>query len=466
MNNGKKIISTVLTLAMMTSVAGCSKQFDESMVSIADKVCGSIADGDYSKASKYFDDKNKKLEEAMTFDSDEDISNSAAELILDTVTYEVDEESYESDFFGKEGSIDVVFTYVDYEKVLDSQELFKDFQSFQDALTECEDTVEFAVTLEFEKQDGNAVIVNSDDLIDLFSFGDIDIEFAGILGDYVSSQYFTGSAYSSSDNTYTDAYEICYMVELTGAGTDFEWDYYYVVDGPSGYSTESEVITKPEGESSISVVIDEIIDGDFISDGTFYIEIYDSDDNYVAGGYCDVTHIEPEPEPEPVSSTGYFPYYVDSTTSPATLYGGDVIFTCPSSDWTIQPVDSSYVSGGSNSGNYINTFTAIVVTSDSALVTVLYLSPTIYDSFASDPQMLIEAMAAGALDDGETVSYATVDREICGQTVTCYEATITGNGTELHMALFVITVGDSSFFVTVGGDYASIEACCSAFSAA
>ena len=123
MNNGKKIISTVLTLAMMTSVAGCSKQFDESMVSIADRVCGSIADGDYSKASKYFDDKNKKLEEAMTFDSDEDISNSAAELILDTVTYEVDEESYESDFFGKEGSIDVVFTYVDYEKVLDSQEI-------------------------------------------------------------------------------------------------------------------------------------------------------------------------------------------------------------------------------------------------------------------------------------------------------------------------------------------------------
>ena len=225
------------------------------------------------------------------------------------------------------------------------------------------------------------------------------------------------------------------------------------------------MITKPEGESTINVVISELVDGEFISDGTFYIDIYDTDDNYVAGGYCDVTHYEPEPEPDPVSTTGFYPYYVESTTSPATLYGDDVIFTCPSG-WTIQPTDSSYVSGSSNADNPISTFTALVVTGDSALVTVLYLSPSIYDSFASDPQLLIEAMAAGALDDGETVEYTTIDREICGQTVTCYEATITGNGTELHMAIFIITVDDSSFFVTVGGDYASIEACCAAFSAA
>lgn len=466
MKEGRKVVATVLAMSMMISVEGCSKQFDESMVSIAGKVCGSIADGDYAKASKYFDDKNKKLEEAMTFESDDDTSNAAAELILDTITYEVDEDSYESDFFGKTGSIDVVFSYVDYEKVLDSQDLFKDFQAFSDALEECDDTIEFSVTLEFEKQDGNAVIVNSDDFIDLFKFSDIEIELAGLLGDYVSTQYFTGSEYSSSDNTYTDTDELSYVVELTGAGTDFEWDYYYTITSISGYSFTSEVITKPEGESTISIVTSEPISGDFIADGTFHVDIYDADDNYVAGGYCDVTHYEPEPEPEPVSGTGFYPYYVDSTTSPVTLYGGDVIFTCPSSSWTIQPVESSYVSGSSNADSYISSFTTMVVTGDSALVTVLYLTPTIYDSFASDEQMLIEAMAAGALDDGETVEFTTVDREICGQTITCYEATITGNGSELHMCLFVLTVDDSSFFVTVGGDYASIEACCSAFSVA
>ena len=65
MKKCRKCIATVLVFSMVISVAGCSGNFDESMVNIADKVCGCIADGDYSKASKYFDDKNKKLEEAM-----------------------------------------------------------------------------------------------------------------------------------------------------------------------------------------------------------------------------------------------------------------------------------------------------------------------------------------------------------------------------------------------------------------
>ena len=110
------------------------------------------------------------------------------------------------------------------------------------------------MTLEFEKQDGNVVLVNSGDLIDLFSFNDIEIELAGSLCDYVTAEYFDGPEYDSVENLYTDTDEILYTVTLCDAGIDLDWDYYYIVEGPDGYD-ESDVINKPAGEGSINIVV-------------------------------------------------------------------------------------------------------------------------------------------------------------------------------------------------------------------
>lgn len=465
MKNKRKILSVILIASILTSVAGCSKKFDESMLSIADKACSSIAGGNYGKASKYFDDKNKKLEEAMTFDSDDDYVNEAAELILSTFTYEVDEDSYESDFFGKSGSVDVVFSYVDYEEVLDSADIFKDFDAFEAALEDCDDKVETTITLEFEKQDGDAVIVNSDDFIELFGFKDIEIEIAGPLIDYVTGYYFTGSQYDDDYEEYTDTDSIQFIIELGDAGVDLEWEYYYVIDGPGDYPMESDLMIKPEGQSTISIIQSSIVQDECIEEGFFTIEVYDIEENYVCGCSCYVAQSEPEPEPEPEPVfTGTLDYYVTSTDSPVTLYGDHIIFTTPSG-WFIEPADSDRVIGGSNADNPITQLSALVASGPHSLLTMIYLDTVYYSAFTSDPDGLLELMVSGASQSGDTVTYSTVEREICGQTVTCYEAHIEGSR-DIYFCNFVLEVEDTAFFVTVGGTYEEVEEACAAFSLA
>lgn len=46
-----RTVSVFLVVSMLMSTASCSKKFDESMLSVADKACAAVASGDYSKAS-------------------------------------------------------------------------------------------------------------------------------------------------------------------------------------------------------------------------------------------------------------------------------------------------------------------------------------------------------------------------------------------------------------------------------
>ena len=459
MKKYERSLAVLLTISMMISTAGCSKKFDESMLSVADKACSAVASGDYSKASKYFDDKNKKLEEAMTFESGNEISDEIAEMVLSTVSYEVDEDSYESDFLGKNGTVDVLFTYVDYEKVLDDTEIFKDIEAFETALDDCDDKIEFSVTLEFEKQEDKAVIVNSDDLIDLFSFNDIEIELAGILGDHVVSSGFTGVEYDQSTNTYTNTSVLEFNISLDEVGTEFEWEYYYSFDAPI-FLDDSDLLTKSEGESSISVTVTYPNTDEIFDDGEYTINVYDGEGNIVCSDECLVTHTEPEPE---VPANADMPYYVTSYDSPASLYGSNIIVNVPSG-WRIEPTDGDYLGVPEHRDNTYIQNAVIVMSGREGIASVTYLTADRYSTFQSDIQSRAEAMQAGAVRDGETISYSQVEREIAGQTVICYDSYISGNGDEYYSTMFLIDIGDGTGYVVLfGGSSQGIEQCCASF---
>ena len=454
-----RTVSVLLVVSMLMSTASCSKKFDESMLSVADKACAAVASGDYSKASKFIDGKNKKLEEAMTFDSGNDITDDIAEMILSTVSYEVDEDSFESDFFGKNGTVDVLFTYVDFEKVLDDTEIFKDFDAFEEALDDCDDVVEFSVTLEFEKQDGKAVIVNSDDLIDLFAFSDVEIELAGLLADHVTSFDFMGAEYDTSVNTYTDTSVIEFNIDLDEIGTEFDWDYYYTFDAPIDLD-DSDLLTKPAGESSIDIVVPYPYTDEVFDDGEYTLSVYDGEGILVCAEECLVTHTEPEPE---IPANPNMPYYVTSYDSPASLYGSDIVVNVPNG-WSIESTDGDYLTSPNLSGNVFIQNAVIVISSREGIASVTYLTPESYSGLLPDFQTTAEGMAAGALRDGENITYTQVEREIAGQTVTCYDSLISGNGEEYYSTIFLIDIGDGSgYLVIYGGSSQGIEQCCGSF---
>ena len=169
MKKFRKALSVLVMTAMVTSIASCGLVKDKSMDEIADlaeDVCKYTADLDYKKLSKMTEDGDEDLEAMFEGIEDDDFRK----IVASTLEYEIDEDSLEKD--GKTGyTIDVTFTYVNYEEVLEDDEIFS-VDDFEDAVDDCDEVVEESITLEFEKDGDDILFTNISDLEDLFPYWD------------------------------------------------------------------------------------------------------------------------------------------------------------------------------------------------------------------------------------------------------------------------------------------------------
>ncbi len=445
----KKFIAVLLAASVLASSAGCSKGFDESMTSIANKACKNVVAADYKKVEGFIDGKNKDLEAAMDLETDDDVVNEAIEIILSTFSYEVDEDSLESDFFGKEGSIDVTFSIVDYESVLDDHDVFRDLDEFESLIEDCDDRIETSITLEFEKVDGDALIVNSDEFTDLFSFKDIEITLAGVLYDHLTGEhYFTGYNYDSATGEYTDTNTIELIFELDDLGTELDWDYSYEIQyGSSGYFG-SDLLTKPEGQSTIDIIYEDY-SVDILEDGMYLFTLFDGEGNALYSISCDVTHTEPEPEPEPVVDAVSLPYYVDTDTDPFILPEGEYQCEVPAG-FTLLPSTDPLVQ--QTAGNDLGQCTCAYMTNSLNLeFAFVYLNPAYLSYFNTNMQEISDLFSEGLPSNCVVQESYVVQRTIADQTVDFYIVVATNNGLETYYGMCTLDCGGYGFFITVSG---------------
>ena len=172
MKKFKRALSVMVAASVMTSLCSCDlgggKDTDE-VLDLAEDVCKYTTDLDYKKLSKLTEDGDDKLEEIFDAVGEDEV----LDIIASTLEYEIDEDSFEKD--GKKGyTVDVTFTYVDYEKVLDIEEPVT-LDMFEDMVKDSDDVNEETVTLEFEKDGSDILFVNIDDLEDLFPYWDEDL---------------------------------------------------------------------------------------------------------------------------------------------------------------------------------------------------------------------------------------------------------------------------------------------------
>lgn len=447
----KKCIALLLTASLMSSVAGCSKQFDETMTSVADKACKSVIADNYKKVESCLDGKNKNLESAMDLESDDDTVNDAIKIILSTMNYEVDEDSLESDFFGKEGTIDVTFSIVDYESILDDSNIFRDMEDFEETIEDCKDTIDTTITFEFEKQDGKPVIVNSDDLIELFSFKEeVEIILAGTLLDHIEgSGYFVGDAMVDI-HPYTDEYmdtnRIEAVFDLDELGTELEWEYSYEIS-MDGFITlyDSDTMTKPEGSSTIDIVYEDY-SVEYLQDATYVVYLYD-ESGFVEIS-CEVSHTEPEPEPEPEPiSNGTLielPYYVDPNSDPALLPGGDYQVAVPSG-FSILPVSDPIVQQTASSE--LGQCTCCYMTDPTNLEFAwVYLTPGYLDYFREGMPDIVDIFADGLASQCTVEEVYSEQRTIADQTVDLYIIKVTSGFYTTYYGIFLLDCGDHGYF--------------------
>lgn len=442
-----KFIAILLIASLMSSTVGCSKQFDDSMASIADKACKNVVTANYKKVESFIDGKNKDLERAMDLESEDETINEAIEIILSTLTYEVDEDSLESDFFGKEGTIDVTFSIVDYESVLKDNDVFRDIDEFEELIGDCKDTIETPITLEFEKIDGDAVIVNSDEFVDLFAFKDIELTLAGVLADHILDfGYFTGADYDSSTGEYTDTNVIELVYELDELGTELDWDYSFEVQyGDYGFYS-SGVLNKPAGQSTINLIYEDYT-VDVLEDGMWFFTLYDGDGNSIYVQSADVTHTEPEPEPEPVpSGTVDLPYYVDINADPFVLPGGEYQVSVPVTFTLLDPTDPLVQT---TAGSDLGSCTCAYMTNPLNLeYCIVYLDAGYVAYFRESMADIAEIFSSGLPPSCVVQESYMEQRTVADQTVDCYIIRATTNSLDIYYVLYYLDCGDYGFFVS------------------
>ena len=123
--NLQKALSLMVSASIMLTVTSCAKSIEEPVLDMADDLGKYIVDRDYNKIKKLTGEKNDKLEEILSLSDDSSETDvQAREIIASTLSYEVDEDSYDGD--KEEGSVDIIFTYVDYEKAIEDIPVFQD----------------------------------------------------------------------------------------------------------------------------------------------------------------------------------------------------------------------------------------------------------------------------------------------------------------------------------------------------
>jgi hypothetical protein len=168
----KKVASTVLAGSVLVSFSGCSflDKSKEEVTLAATEYCNAItgldADTIEEKSADDLGEIGENLEDLLDISEGELYTADAAKLcgaIAKTLSYEIDEESVEAD--GKEGtgSVDVTFSLVDIEKLMEVDA--EDMDDLIDAIPDV-DTKDIEVTLELVKEDDVWKVEDVEDLLE------------------------------------------------------------------------------------------------------------------------------------------------------------------------------------------------------------------------------------------------------------------------------------------------------------
>lgn len=297
----RKILAAVLSVAMVGSLASCSL-FDKSAEEVqaaTEAFCSALDNAKGSKLEKMIfepeDDFAEGLQDSLdNADFDDEDLKAVMDAITESFAYEIDEESIESSAKDGEGSIDVTFSFVDYESVAGNEDNCKDVETFLAALDDCKDVIEKDVTLEFVKDEDSWFLDNYEEVFDeYFAYQDFSIEF---MPDFIEMVDYTYWYYTDISDSYEVYYLNAYQMEMdifyTSEGYEYDWSgctFDVTHDGANIYNGSCDVY-------SSFLECHYFAEGDYLEPGNYTITVYDPEGNNIASDSCYVDFIE-ETEP-------------------------------------------------------------------------------------------------------------------------------------------------------------------------
>lgn len=221
----RRLVAGVLAAATALSFASCALfGTSKEIVDAADIFAATVIKGNAKKIIKLTTEKESSdaAAELGALLNKNNYSSNQKEFIdavADTMTYEVKSDTVKSD--KERGSVDVVFTMVDYEKAIKDGDC-EDIDDVIDALKDCEDTMDVTVGLEFKNKGDKWLVDNIDDkdFEDLFEFYTYDIG-AEIISDSVDVYGYEYDDTDYCDDTdYFDSLYKDYQTQTYGYGPE------------------------------------------------------------------------------------------------------------------------------------------------------------------------------------------------------------------------------------------------------
>ncbi len=218
----RRLVAGVLAAVTALSFASCALfGTSKEIVDAADNFAATVIKGNTKEIIKLTTEKkssNAAAELGALLNKNNYSSNQKEfiDAVADTMTYEVKSDTVKSDT--ERGSVDVVFTMVDYEKAIKDGDC-EDIDDVIDALKDCEDTMDITVDLEFKNKGDKWLVDNIDDkdFEDLFEFYTYDIG-AEIISDSVDVY---GYEYDDIDDTdYFESLYKDYQTQTYGYGPE------------------------------------------------------------------------------------------------------------------------------------------------------------------------------------------------------------------------------------------------------
>jgi hypothetical protein len=218
----RRLVAGVLAAVTALSFASCALfGTSKEIVDAADNFAATVIKGNTKEIIKLTTEKkssNAAAELGALLNKNNYSSNQKEfiDAVADTMTYEVKSDTVKSDT--ERGSVDVVFTMVDYEKAIKDGDC-EDIDDVIDALKDCEDTMDITVGLEFKNKGDKWLVDNIDDkdFEDLFEFYTYDIG-AEIISDSVDVY---GYEYDDIDDTdYFESLYKDYQTQTYGYGPE------------------------------------------------------------------------------------------------------------------------------------------------------------------------------------------------------------------------------------------------------
>ncbi|SMC32142.1 hypothetical protein SAMN06296952_0214 [Oscillospiraceae bacterium] len=442
----KRIISSLMVISMVSGISACKKDNGRAILNAAETLGIAVTKRDTRGIESLSAGSVDDLVALISFSSsssDDDLK--IKQKIASTLTYQVDADSLDIN----DGTVDIEFSYVDYEVVLSGDTIFQSMEELEEAMDLCEDRIDSDITFEFEVEDDKVFFTNLDEISELFPYSteefDITVDYPSMVGGIT----FFGEGYDEGANEYTDVYSISCSMEVLPEYQYIPWQYSYTIDRDGTNVTTSAIVSWND-QGTLDVNLNSVTR---LAEGTYTVTFYSVDSQVLGSAevyvrdtvevsYNPAQPIIPDSENPTIDTRVDFICPADSSIQ---LPDTDIMVSLP--DGVVCQDQDAFMNSGCPFTEYADS--TLFFATDGSVSVVAFKVPfaDYYTLEAETYQRDIADSIDDTRGDTEFTSISVWNMEIDGRPCDAIDVVGLTEDQEIRYDLFLVGDGDTSYIV-------------------